>query len=100
MTPNGPLDGTWISELAHAEPTSERAARLAGRPGDAAAMLADLPPRPFRIVLLVTGNRPESAVSASGEGETSAYDDETIEIEGSRIFLQPRNAPGGENVHI
>ena len=53
-TPNGPLEGTWTSGSITAEDV-RAAARDAGRPGVAAAMLDVLPPRPFRIVLLVTG---------------------------------------------
>ena len=96
-TPNGPLEGTWTSGSITAEDV-RAAARDAGRPGVAAAMLDVLPPRPFRIILLVTGTGLNQRFR-SGEGETSAYDVETIEIEGSRIFLRPRNAPGGVNEH-
>ena len=55
--------------------------------------------RPFRVVLLVTGDRPEPGLPLGPRGETSADDVETILIEGSRIFLRPLNAPGGVNVH-
>jgi len=96
-TPNGPLEGTWTSGSITAEDV-RAAARDAGRPGVAAAMLDVLPPRPFRIVLLVTGTGLNQGFLSS-EGETSANDVEAIEIEGSRIFLRPRNAPGGVNEH-
>jgi hypothetical protein len=96
-TPNGPLEGTWTSDEITAEDV-RAAARDAGRPGIAAAMLDVLPPRPFHVVLLITGTGLNQGFRSSA-GETSADDVETILIEGSRVFLRPLNAPGGVNEH-
>ncbi len=84
-----PLDGTWVSEpLTRAD--VRRAARLAGDQGDAAAMLADLPATPFRIVLYVSADRSSmhSAFRAAGRPEENA-DEENLTVTGDRVVMQP-----------
>ena len=105
-TPSGlgaqpnPLDGTWVSEaLTRAD--VRRAAGLAGDRGDAAAMLADLPSPPFRIVLYVNADRSSihSAFRAAGRPEENA-DEENLTVTEDRVVMQPMFGDAeGENVH-
>ena len=93
-----PLDGTWLSD-AITKADVRRAARLAGDPGDAAAMLADLPPTPFRVVLYVNGDRSamHAALRAAGRPDENA-DEESVTVIGDRVVMQPTFGEG-ENVH-
>lgn len=103
-TPSGPgaqpnpLDGTWVSGLL-TRADVRRAARLAGDQGDASAMLADLPPTPFRVVLYVSGDRSSmhAAFRAAGRPEQNA-DEENLTVTANRVVMQPMFAEG-ENVH-
>ena len=97
MEPN-PLDGTWVSEpLTRAD--VRRAARLAGDASDAAAMLADLPPTPFRVALYVSGDRSSMHAVFRVDGRTEENaDEENVTVSGDRVVMQPMFADG-ENVH-
>lgn len=92
------LAGTWVSEpLTSAD--VRRAARLAGDPGDAAAMLAGLPDAPFRVALYVNGDRSSmhAVLRVDGRAEEN-LDEENLTVSGDRVVMQPMFAEG-ENVH-
>ncbi len=96
-SPNGPLEGRWTSgPITTADVRA--AARAAGRPDVASAMLDQLPPRPFHITLHVTGTGLNQGFR-SRQGDTTGDDVELLEFNGPRVYLRPRNAPGGTNVH-
>lgn len=93
-----PLDGTWVSD-AITRADVRRAARLAGDRGDVAAMLADLPPVPFRVVLYVNADRSSmhAAFRAADRPEENA-DEENLTVIEDRVVMQPMFVDG-ENVH-
>ena len=93
-----PLDGTWVSE-AVTRADVQRAARLAGDRSDAAAMLADLPPTPFRVVLYVNADRSSmhAAFRSAGRPEENG-DEENLTVSEDRVVMQPMFGEG-ENVH-
>ncbi len=93
-----PLDGTWVSEpVTRAD--VRRAARLAGDPGDATAMLADLPATPFVVALYVDGDRSSMhAVFRVGSRPEETADEENVTVSGGRLVMQPMFSDG-ENVH-
>jgi hypothetical protein len=95
-----PLDGTWVSEpVTRAD--VRRAARLAGDPADAEALLAGVPGTPFRVVLYIDGDRSSihAAVRVAGQPEATV-DEENLTVSSDSLVMRPRFGEGeGENVH-
>ena len=82
-----PLEGTWTSGLLRAADV-RAAARAAGRPRVAPAMLQDLPALPFRVVVVVRGGDLQTSVEGPG-GKLEILDRESISVRGSLVTVRP-----------
>ena len=83
----GPLDASDV----------RAAARAAGAPRAAAAMLADLPQAPFTVVVSVRGASLSTYVEGAG-GRREVFDQESVAVEGGLVTVRPFNI-SAETVH-
>jgi len=91
------LTGNWLSRpITRAD--VRRAARDAGKPDKADLMLAGLPAPPFRVVLVINGDRHETVQYVRSGGQDELFDQENVEMRADRLVLSPQFAEG-ENVH-
>ena len=94
-----PLDGTWLSGPLTRDDV-RRAARQAGDAADAQAMLAGLPPTPFRVELFISVGAGSSRVTLLSSADDEVADQENLEATGDQLALRPRfGTGGGENLH-
>lgn len=92
-----PLEGTWISA-----PVGRRevraAARLAGAPASAAAMLDDLPDGAFQVVMVVRGSSLSTRIRSDG-AEDVLMDEEVISTTGRVLTLRTLFGEPSSSVH-
>ena len=91
-----PLEGKWVSSPLDASDV-RAAARAAGAPRAAAAMLADLPQAPFTVVVSVRGASLSTYVEGAG-GRREVFDQESVAVEGGLVTVRPFNI-SAETVH-
>ena len=92
-----PLEGTWVS--APLRPSDVRdAARAAGVPAAAAAMLEELPEGTFRVVMVVRGSSLQTRVRSTG-AEDAIMDEEVISTTGAELRLRTLFGEPGATVH-
>ncbi len=82
-----PLEGKWTSGPLDASDV-RAAARAAGAPQVAAAMLADLPQTPFTVVVSVRGASLTTYVEGA-RGRREVFDQESVAVEGSLVTVRP-----------
>ncbi|RYC13723.1 hypothetical protein [Nocardioides zhouii] len=90
------LEGKWTSGPLRASDV-RAAARAAGAPEAAAAMLTDLPRAPFRVVVAVRGASLSTYVQGAG-GRRVDLDQESIAVEGGLMTVRPFTI-SAETVH-
>lgn len=89
------LDGEWLTGPI-GDTRIRRTLRAAGLGSYVDEISADLPDRPFRIRLTVAGDAVDvDLLSAAGP---QRFDEETLTLDGERVVLRPRQAPG-RSVH-
>ena len=69
-----------------------RAARAAGRPDAADLMLAGLPATPFRVVLVINGDRHETLQYVRSGGDDELFDQENVEC-APTAWCSPPSSP-------
>ena len=84
---SSPLEGTWKTGLLDASDV-RAAARAAGAPRAATAMLDVLPRAPFRVVVVVRGANLETSIKAVGS-VPEVLDRESISVEGDLVTVRP-----------
>ena len=92
-----PLEGTWISRPLGASDV-RAAAGAAGAPAAAAAMLEDLPPGDFRVVMVVRGSSLRTLVRSAG-GKDRLMDEEVISTTGQDLELRTLFGAPSASVH-
>ncbi|RYB96636.1 hypothetical protein EUA06_03490 [Nocardioides glacieisoli] len=92
-----PLEGTWISGPL-GRPEVRAAARAAGAPDAAGAMLEDLPDGTFRVVMVVRGSSLQTRIRSTG-AEDAIMDEEIISTSGAELRLRTLFGDPGASVH-
>ena len=92
-----PLEGTWISGPLRSSDV-RAAARAAGAPAAATAMLGDLPSGAFRVVMVVRGSSLQTLVRVTG-AEDAVMDEEVISTTGQELELRTLFGEPGATVH-
>ena len=91
-----PLEGRWMAGPLDASDV-RAAARAAGAPRAAAALLADLPQAPFTVVVSVRGASLSTYAEGAG-GRREVFDQESVAVEGGLVTVRPFNI-SAETVH-